>query len=141
MKLTATEFILYVADQPRSAAFYRTLLGKEPSLDVPGMTEFELGTAGSSSRDPAEVRVKLGLMPEQGIARIISGPMPHPSTGAGVPRCELYLLVDDLDSAVQQAARAGAVEVQAAADRDWGHRVAYFADPDGHVIALAAAIG
>jgi uncharacterized glyoxalase superfamily protein PhnB len=42
---------------------------------------------------------------------------------------------------VQQAARAGAVEVQAAADRDWGHRVAYFADPDGHVIALAAAIG
>ncbi|MDX9751723.1 MAG: VOC family protein [Flavobacteriales bacterium] len=129
MPIIATEFILYVADQPRSAAFYRTLLGKAPSLDVPGMTEFELGTG-----------VKLGLMPEAGIARIISGPMPHPSTGAGVPRCELYLLVADLDAAVQRAARAGAVDVQPAADRDWGHRVAYFADPDGHVIALAAVV-
>ena len=140
MPIIATEFILYVADQPRSTAFYRTLLGKGPSLDVPGMTEFELSTAGSSASDPAEVRVKLGLMPEAGIARIISGPLPHPSTGAGVPRCELYLLVGDLHVAVQRAVRAGAVVVQPAADRDWGHRVAYFADPDGHVIALAAVV-
>lgn len=126
MHIAATEFILYVADQARSAAFYRTLLGQGPSLDVPGMTEFELVPG-----------VKLGLMPDAGIARIICGPLPHPDTGTGIPRCELYLVVDDLDAAVQQAAQAGAVEVQAAADRDWGHRVAYFADPDGHVIALA----
>lgn len=129
MHLTATEFILYVADQARSTRFYSTLLDRAPVLEVPGMTEFELAPG-----------VKLGLMPEQGIARIISGPLPHPATGAGVPRCELYLLVSDLDAAEQQAKRAHAVVVNEAADRDWGHRVAYYADPDGHVIALAQAI-
>lgn len=130
MQIKANEFILYVADQARSARFYRTLLQREPSLDVPGMTEFELAPG-----------VKLGLMPEQGIARIISGPMPHPSQAQGIPRSELYWLVDQLDAAVEQALKAGAVEVSAAADRDWGHRVAYFADPDGHVLALAEDIG
>lgn len=125
----ATEFILYVADQRRSAAFYTTLLGRAPVLDVPGMTEFLLADG-----------TKLGLMPEEGIARIIGARLPHPATGNGLPRCELYLLVEDLDMAMQQALDARAEPVDAAADRDWGHRVAYFADPDGHVIALAGAI-
>ncbi|MBX2972694.1 MAG: VOC family protein [Flavobacteriales bacterium] len=130
MHLTATEFILYVADQARSTAFYTALLDRVPVLNVPGMTEFELSPG-----------LKLGLMPEAGIARIISGPMPHPSTGAGVPRCELYLVVEDLDAAMQQALNAGAAVVDPAADRDWGHRVVYYADPDGHVIALAEVTG
>lgn len=120
------EFILYVADQSRSRAFYRALLEEAPVLDVPGMTEFDLGPG-----------CKLGLMPENGIARIISGPLRHPADCNGVPRCELYLQVMDLEAAVQRAGRAGGRLVSAAADRDWGHRVAYFADPDGHVIALA----
>jgi len=120
------EFILYVADQAASRTFYAALLGREPSLDVPGMTEFDLPGC------------KLGLMPEDGIARIISGPMPHPSRGAGVPRCELYLLVEDLDAICTRARTAGSVLVEEAKDRDWGHRVAYHADADGHIIALAA---
>ena len=81
------EFILYVADQQVSKAFYSTVLAQDPSLDVPGMTEFELPGC------------KLGLMPGAGIARIISGPLPHPESGTGIPRCELYLLVDDLTQA------------------------------------------
>lgn len=126
MPIQAVQFILYVADQAKSATFYRTLLGQAPTLDVPGMTEFELGQGA-----------KLGLMPEQGIAKITSGPLPHPAQGSGVPRCELYLLVEDLPQAVRRAEEAGAMPVDAAADRDWGHRVAYYADTDGHVIALA----
>ena len=122
------EFILYVKDQVRSRGFYRTLLGMEPVLDVPGMTEFDLGGC------------KLGLMPENGIARIITPALPNPKTGSGIPRCELYLLVVDLDAAELRAGSAGAMIVDPAKDRDWGHRVAYFADPDGHVIALAQPI-
>lgn len=129
MRITAVQFILYVADQARSTAFYRAVLGVDPMLEVPGMTEFGLG-AGA----------KLGLMPEQGIARIISGPMPHPAQGHGVPRCELYLMVDHPDQAVQRALGAGARLVDPAKDRDWGHRVAYLADPDAHVLALAAPV-
>ncbi|HRN37479.1 MAG TPA: VOC family protein [Flavobacteriales bacterium] len=126
MKPTEVQFILYVADQARSTAFYRHLLGMAPALEVPGMTEFQLGPG-----------VKLGLMPEQGIARIISGPLPHPAQGQGVPRCELYVLVDDLALVAQRAREAGALEVDPASDRDWEHRVVYFADPDAHVVALA----
>lgn len=37
-----THFILYVEDQGRSTEFYTRVLGREPSLNVPGMTEFEL---------------------------------------------------------------------------------------------------
>lgn len=119
------EFILYVRDQQRSRELYRVLLGREPVLDVPGMTEFDLGGC------------TLGLMPSSGIARIITPALPHPDQGHGVPRCELYLRVDDLEVAVERAQLAGLAVVSAAADRDWGDRVAYFADPDGHVIALA----
>lgn len=49
--------ILYVRDQAASAAFYRAALAVSPRLDVPGMTEFEVGGA------------VLGLMPEEGIVR------------------------------------------------------------------------
>jgi len=35
------EFILYVADQEKSKLFYQNLFQLEPSLDVPGMTEFQ----------------------------------------------------------------------------------------------------
>lgn len=120
------EFILYVQDQQRSRDLYRVLLDRAPVLDVPGMTEFDLGGC------------KLGLMPASGIARIITPALPHPDAGHGVPRCELYLRVTDLDAAIARAGQAGLAVVSPAADRDWGDRVAYFADPDGHVIALAA---
>ncbi|MBK8340885.1 MAG: lactoylglutathione lyase [Flavobacteriales bacterium] len=119
------EFILYVRDQHRSRNVYAALLALQPVIDVPGMTEFDL--AGC----------KLGLMPEEGIAKIITPALPHPSMGAGIPRCEVYLLVDDLAPFSERAVHAGVQMISAAADRSWGHRVVYFADPDGHVIAFA----
>lgn len=121
-------FILYVRSQTTSRDFYRALLDAEPVLDVPGMTEFDLGSC------------KLGLMPADGIARIITPALPHPAIGNGVPRCELYLLLNDLNAVLERATKAGAPMVAPAKDQDWGHRVVYFADPDGHVIALARPI-
>jgi uncharacterized glyoxalase superfamily protein PhnB len=120
------EFILYVADQKRAAAFYTAILEREPSLDVPGMTEFTLGD-----------KLKLGLMPENGIAKIIAHKMPHPASGNGIPRSELYLRVDDVQGAYDRALKAGATAVDPVADRDWGDRVGYVADADGHIVAFA----
>lgn len=120
------EIIFYVSDQYRSRGFYENLLGMAPVLDVPGMTEFELHQG-----------VKLGLMPEGGIATIITPALPHPKDGAGIPRCELYLFVDDVAAAYKNALDVGARALSPALDRDWGHRVAYVGDPDGHVIAFA----
>ena len=65
-------FILYVADQRRSAEFYRAVLGEAPTLDVPGMTEFLLAEGA-----------RLGLMPEDGIARLLGSGIGHPASARG----------------------------------------------------------
>jgi catechol 2,3-dioxygenase-like lactoylglutathione lyase family enzyme len=118
--------ILYVADQQRSKRFYESILQQQPILDVPGMTEFQLTDT-----------FKLGLMPETGIAKLLMPHTPHPATGHGIPRCELYLFVSDPAQSLEKAVNAGAQEISKAEARDWGDTVAYCADLDGHIIAFA----
>ena len=127
MQINHYEIILYVADQKRSRDFYSALLAKEPSLDVPGMTEFILSD-----------NLKLGLMPEIGIAKILSDKTPHPSSGNGIPRCELYLLMEDSDKLYQYAISLGAKEISPVSLKDWGDKVGYVSDFDGHIIAFAS---
>lgn len=119
-------FILYVADQARSASFWAAALERAPILDVPGMTEFALGDGAV-----------LGLMPEAGIRRLLGERLPDPSRGGGAPRAELYVHVADPAAAHARALRAGATELSAPAPRDWGAVVGYCLDPDGHVLAFA----
>jgi uncharacterized glyoxalase superfamily protein PhnB len=126
MRIQQFEIILYVKDQNRSRDFYSAVLQKEPVLDVPGMTEFMLTD-----------NVKLGLMPEDGIAKILSGKTPHPSEGNGIPRCELYLHVENIETAFALAVKAGAKEISSIQERNWGDIVGYLTDFDGHVIAFA----
>lgn len=123
------EFILYVSNQEKSKRFYKNLLQLEPSLNVPGMTAFYLSKS-----------VKLGLMPESGIAKIISPPLPHPKNGNGIPRCELYLKVKHVQTYVERGILNGALEISKLKMRSWGDQVAYLADLDGHIIALAEII-
>ena len=77
-------------------------------------------------------------MPETGIAKIICPKMPHPENGSGIPRCELYLFPDDPAACIHRALAGGAIEIAPFAARDWGHTVAYLADLDGHILAIAA---
>ena len=90
------------------------------------MTEFELDS-----------NTKLGLMPETGIAKILQAMVPHPTSGNGIPRCEIYLLVDKVQPYLNRSINNGAKLVSPLENRDWGDRVAYFVDPDGHIIAFA----
>lgn len=122
-------FILYVADQERSMLFYSAVLDMGPRLHVPGMSEFGLPGGGV-----------LGLMPEQGIRKLLGPALPDPASGRGVPRCELYLVVDDPAAWHGRSLAAGARELSAPQPRGWGHRVAYSLDPDGHVLAFAAPV-
>ena len=119
------EFILYVSDQPRSRDFYAKVLQKTPVLDVPGMTEFQLNET-----------CKLGLMPENGIAKILGEHLPHPATGNGIPRCELYLFTDNPTEACKRAVENGGKMISEVQPRNWGHTVGYVADPDGHILAF-----
>lgn len=120
------EFILYVHDKKVASSFYASVLNKKPFNDNEGITEFELGDS-----------CVLGLMPEDGIAKILQPIMPHPSQASGTPRCELYLYVDNPQEYLERAFAAGAVLISANKLRDWGDEVGYCADPDGHVVAFA----
>lgn len=124
---TESYFILYVADQAQSTAFYSAVLGFGPRLHVPGMSEFSLPGGGV-----------LGLMPEQGIRRLLGPALPDPGAGAGIPRCELYLVVGDPAAWHRRSLAAGAKELSPLLPRNWGHAAAYSLDPDGHVLAFAS---
>ena len=65
LKIKHTEIILYVKDQQKSTNFYQTVFRKKPDLNVPGMTEFILNDF-----------CKLGLMSNDGIAKIITPTLP-----------------------------------------------------------------
>ncbi len=119
-------FILYVADQQKSKEFYEKLLELEPVIDVPGMTEFQIADS-----------CKLGIMPEDGIAKILNGKTPHPKVGNGIPRCELYLRVDNAQDYYDRAIIIGAKAISPVQGRDWGDRAGYVSDIDGHVVAFA----
>lgn len=120
------ETILYVNDQQASADFYTNLFRQNPDLNVPGMTEFKL--AGN---------YKLGLMPNNGIAKILSDKTPHPEQGNGIPRCELYFYVENIEFEFDNATKIGAKLISEIKDQEWGDKVCYFADIDGHIIAFA----
>lgn len=120
------EIILYVKDQEVSTALYIKMLQMSPLLHVPGMSGFQLTP-----------NMRLGLMPNTGMAKIIGSQLPHPETAIGIPRCELYLYVDDVDLAFKHAVDSGAQLISQVADRNWGDTVCYFADPDGHILAFA----
>lgn len=119
-------FILYVRDQATSTAFYEAVLGAAPRLNVPGMTEFDVGADAV-----------LGLMPETGIKRLLGAALPDPTRGSGVPRSELYLVVDDPEAHHLRALSNGAAELSPVSPRNWGADVGYSLDPDGHVLAFA----
>ena len=118
--------ILYVSDQNQSKDFYRNILDMEPGLHVPGMTEFHLSDSHI-----------LGLMPNEGIDRLLGGTMPSAAAACGIPRCEIYLMVDKVEECFERAVSCGAKILSNPAERNWGHFVAYTADPDGHILAFA----
>lgn len=124
--MSSAIIILYVADQVRSKRLYATMLGVEPVLDVPGMTELPL-TEGA----------RLGLMPSDGIKRLLGDAIAHPDEARGIPRCELYLRVDDPRAWYERALAAGARAIDEPRERSWGELAAYVADPDGHLVAFA----
>ena len=121
-----TYLIFYVADQTRSVEFYKAILQIEPIVDEPGMTEFLL-----------RENVILGVMPAAGIVKLHGDAMPDPTQAQGIPRSELYLLVDDPVTYHQRALDAGAQNIKDLATYDWGHEVAYCLDLDGHMLAFA----
>jgi lactoylglutathione lyase len=66
--------------------------------------------------------------------RMLAGVEPGPG-----PRHELFVYVEDVDATVRAIAEAGGTLVKEPADMPWGERVGFVSDPEGNVVALAAA--
>lgn len=126
IKINTFEVILYVENQAVSTEFYKKIFRKQPNLYVAGMTEFKIAK-----------NCTVGIMPNMGIGKILGNLMPNPANGTGIPRCELYLNVDNIEFEFENAIKSGAILISPITLRNWGDKVCYFADPDGHIIAFA----
>ena len=118
--------ILYVANQEKSSIFYKEVFQLSPTLNVPGITEFTLFK-----------NCQIGLMPEDGIAKIITPATPHPKKGSLIPRCEIYIRVNNPQEFIDRAIKHGGINISLLQDRDWGEKVGYVTDLDGHILAFA----
>jgi catechol 2,3-dioxygenase-like lactoylglutathione lyase family enzyme len=116
--------ILAVEDLARSGAFYRSLTSWPVPIETPVYVELASPNG-----------FRLGLYDRRSFGKNI-GRVPEPIAGP-VATTEVYLYVDDLDEIVRHAVTTGARLLDDARERPWGDRVAYFADPDGYVVALA----
>jgi uncharacterized protein len=117
--------VLAVADVDRAHAFYREVFGWTSHLEWPGeYTELVV-----SDED------RLGLYRRDGYAES-AGAEPVELNGH-VSTAYLYVRVDDLDEVIDRLGRAGARKLSPRSRRGWGEEAAYFADPDGNVVAVA----
>jgi len=119
--------VLYVDDQIAARDFYQALLNMEPTLDVPGMTEFNLNG------------LVLGLMPNKGIKNLL-GDEVFDSASSENPKAELYFHVSDPQDYLDRAVKLGATLILDVSPRDWGDNVGYCLDADRHVLAFAEAL-
>lgn len=117
--------ILAVADLPRSAAFYRAAFPSwKVQVEVPVYVEMAHEAGGW----------RLGLYDREAYARNTGELPPLPG---GITATELYLYTTDVETAARRLEEAGARLLSPRADRPWGDEAAYYADPDGNVVAVA----
>jgi predicted enzyme related to lactoylglutathione lyase len=117
--------ILAVSDLERAKRFYDSAFGWTRSVETPVYVEHSL---------PGGMR--LGLYERNGFGKN-TGQVPELLPDGALTPTELYLYAEDLPVAIGRVAHAGARPLSALAPRPWGDEVAYFADPEGNVLALA----
>jgi PhnB protein len=117
--------VLAVSDVDRAYEFYRGAFGWTSHLAWPGeYVELELPDNDW-----------LGLYRRDEYAQM-AGAEPVEVNGRVSP-AYLYVRVEDLDATIARLEEAGARPLSPRAPRSWGEDAAWFADPDGNVVAVA----
>jgi len=117
--------ILAVTDLPTAADFYSKAFGWTRLVDEETYVEFAL---------PGGHR--LGLYSREGFA-VNTGRRPQRPIRGATTATELYFYVADLAGTIEHVISCGADLLAGAEPRAWGEEVAYLADPEGNVLALA----
>jgi lactoylglutathione lyase len=113
--------ILYVDDVAAAAERYVAALGFQHAFRFP------------EEGEPEFVFLKLEPL---GIA--LSSRRGYPERFNRGRDFELCVYTDDTDAAVEGLRACGFEEVRPPTDEPWGERMAYFRDPDGHLVHVTA---
>jgi catechol 2,3-dioxygenase-like lactoylglutathione lyase family enzyme len=118
--------ILAVENLARARAFYESVFGWPIVVSAPVYVELDAGSA------------RVGLYDRRSFGKN-TGETPPAAAPNELSRTELYVRVDSLPRAIARLEAAQARCLSPLARRPWGDDAAYFADPDGNVVVVAAA--
>jgi predicted lactoylglutathione lyase len=110
---------LAVADLAATRRFYVEGLGWSPALEADDVLMFEVAE-----------RVVLSLWSEAGFEQEV-GPVRRGSGIVPITLAHNVSTPEQVDAVLDDARTAGAPEVSAGEQREWGGYTGYFADPDG----------
>lgn len=128
MKLGYT--IIYVADVPRSIAFYEAAFGLQRKFIHESNLYGELDT-GETTLAFAGIE-----------AAEMNGLSVLPNTPKGPAAAwEICLVTDDVRTAFDRAVAKGCTPVNAPSDKPWGQTVSYVRDLDGCLVEIATPVG
>ena len=118
---------LFAEDLPRTAAFYRDVLGLGQVFEDDDSVVFRLGST------------VVNVLRVQAAPELVE-PTPVGGPDAG-PRVLLTVQVQDVDAVRAELAERGTAPLNGPVDRPWGLRTMAVADPAGHVWEFAAPLG
>jgi predicted enzyme related to lactoylglutathione lyase len=116
--------VLAVRDLKKSASFYNAVFNWSIETELPVVVMYKLPGGNS-----------LMLYQREAFATNINQ-MPELLPDGSISGTELYFHVDDLEGMIGRLRETGAQELSELAPRAWGDEAAYFADPDGNVLAV-----
>lgn len=122
------QVIFAVSDVDRSVTFYEAAFGWPRNTWIDYRNYVELLLDGGA----------LGLYEREAYGAQVGAP-PAAIAGGAVSPAYLYVRVDDVEEAVARLEAVGARLLAPLAEQSWGERAAWFADPDGNVVAVAQA--
>jgi catechol 2,3-dioxygenase-like lactoylglutathione lyase family enzyme len=121
------QVIFAVSDLERSLDFYERAFDwpRNQAIDYAEYVELLLPDGGA-----------LGLFEREGFAALVGAEPVQIENGEVAPGY-LYVRLDDAEEAVRRLEAAGGRLLSRLAPRSWGEDAAWFADPDGNVVAVA----
>jgi catechol 2,3-dioxygenase-like lactoylglutathione lyase family enzyme len=125
------QVIFAVNNLERSLDFYENAFGwpRNDRIDFANYVELLPPDGGS-----------VGLYEKSGFAAEV-GADPVRVLGEQVAPAYLYVRVDDVRATIANVEEAGGRPLSALSARAWGEEAAWFADPDGNVVAVAQPLG
>lgn len=125
MKLKYT--ILYVADVPKTVAFYEVAFGLNCKMQHPGGDYAEMETGATVlAFSSHQLMNKLGKNPA--------------AADPKAPVFEIAFETDDVEGSLEIAISAGAKLVQAANEQPWGQTISYVSDLNGYLVEICSPV-